>query len=321
MGLMGFLSKGSSELPAALDMAQGDPDATRLRGDLTRGNWKGAHEFLKSLTNPDDLDFYIESLARWPGRPGWIPRWQKGEPDSAITAMISGVHNIEWAWEARGGGSAESVSDEGFQGFVSRMSEGEIDLLKASYLDPKCPVPWAHLVATAFPLGADDAETAKRFASAIALHPHYRLAHSRRLYSLCAKWGGSHEAMFKFARDARNTAPDGSLLHGIIAEAHIERWLACYMERDEERGRQYFTQKSVQAELEDAWQHSLRSRALMKTKRINEDRNRFAFCFHMTGEKAKAKEEFRAIGPNVTEFPWTFLGAPIEKFAAARAEN
>ena len=49
------------------------------------------------------------------------------------------------------------------------------------------------------------------------------------------------------------------------------------------------------------------------------DRNSFAFCFWLAGDRARAAEEFHRIGPYMSELPWGFLrGGSLAGFTRAR---
>jgi hypothetical protein len=129
------------------------------------------------------------------------------------------------------------------------------------------------------------------------------------LQGFARKWGGSHEAMFQFARWASGQAPDGHSAHKFIAIAHIEMWL------DAEHGepqQTYFHAESVKQEVMAAARRSILSPNYFRNGTLLSwpERNIFAFCFRLMREYGAQLEQMRLIGPHVTEDPWNYQGRP-----------
>jgi hypothetical protein len=299
-----------------IDRAQGDPAGQRLREELARDNWPAASQLLGAISDPDDRYFYVNLCADWPGRPGWIDQWIAGEPASATPLLVRGAHAIFWAWEARGSARAEHTPQEAFQVFWQRLELAEASLGEAAARAPEDPTPWVYLLTSCFGLQLGLEELRGRFQQAVARHPWHRAAHLQMLNGLCAKWGGSHELMFNFARDAGAQAPPGGPLPVLVAAAHVERWLA--MEGEEQT--RYFEQPQVLAEISAAADRSVRHPAFRSQPGWPHTRNVFAFCFALGDDFGAARQQFDAIGDLVTRDPWQYLSGsdPAGVFLAHR---
>jgi hypothetical protein len=117
-------------------------------------------------------------------------------------------------------------------------------------------------------------------------------ASTQALQGLGRKWGGSHEAIFEFARWASGQAPDGHSGHKLIALAHIEMWL------DAEKGepqRTYFVAKPVKQEVMAAARRSILSPNYSRDGSVLSwpDRNIFAFCFRLMRDFGAQLEQMR----------------------------
>lgn len=302
-----------------LDPALGHSTTQRLREELTRGSWQGTESALEPLRDWDERAFVVGALSDWPGRPTWLDEWYRARARaSALPALVRGAHSIVWAWEARGSGVGSTVDREAAALFASRLDAAERDLMEVAQRDPEDPTPWALLIATGMGRSQGPAVLAKRFGQAVQRDPDHRAAHARMLVASTEKWGGSHAAMFAFAREAVARATPGSSLHTLVAWAHIERWLAHLGSGGAAVGKGYMGGASVRKELLAA-RDGLLGAPLQAPACEALDRNILAFALWLAGEKTLAAEELRAIGDRISRMPWGFLGEPLLAFARARA--
>ncbi len=301
-----------------LDPTLGDAYANRIRDELAAGEFAGAEALFASVEDPQDRTWYADVLSNWTNCPDWIDGWFQSQP-SAVSHLIRGVHALHWAWQARGFGYGETVRDEGWKLFFKRLERAEANLQMAARLAPEDPTPWAFLIRAArgAQLGTD--ETRRRFDEARRRAPEHRYAHSQMLQCGCAKWGGSHEQMFEFARQAVAKSRPGGPLHVLVAEAHIERWLAEWSDVGEDEAAGYFAEPSVKAAISKAARDALEAR-FTPTHDTVRTRNFFAFGLWRCGERDAAAVQFDAIGPWVTLEPWSYLGDAVQVFQAARRE-
>jgi hypothetical protein len=250
---MAFLRKKPAPAQAAAKPAEpsvpvphlcGDQWALAFEAQLGQGRWQEFHDFLGSLTDWELRQFYVFGLSGISGRPAWIDEWVAARPRSSLPMLFRGAHGINWAWEARGSARAKYVKEDAWPLFHGRLVEADRDLAKAAALDDRDPAPYAMSTITARGLSLGQEEVKRRFEQAHIRNPLHQPACSSALQGFARKWGGSHEAMFQFARWAAGQAPDGHRAHRLIALAHIEMWL------DGEKGeaqQPYFLAEPAQA--------------------------------------------------------------------------
>ena len=309
----------SSRVALTLDPTAGDRRLKTLRGELRTGQWLEVKRHLDSLSDPDERTRLIEVLAEGPGELP-LAGWVAAEPESSLPLLLRARNRIYWAWEARGSGTADTVSASGANAFLDRLELAEDDLEAAAALDPKDPTPHAFGLITARGLGIPLAEARARFARAQGARPDHLLAHQALLVRLCEKWGGSHEAMFAHAREATAQAGPGSRLHALIPMAHAERWLFGYAFDEDESFARYFERPEVIEEIEAAHEACF-ARGRKQARLVDlELRNHFAFALWLGKRGGKARRELQEIGTHFTQLPWGFLDAPDRAFARARGE-
>jgi hypothetical protein len=299
------------------DVAFGDAGAASLRAAVAAGKWREAQDVLEGCRDWGERGFLVDVLASIPGRPPCFDEWIDAAPGSAVALLASGAHGVSWAWEARSARVAALVSKSAATTFFARLTTADSELERAVALDPADPTPWALMTVTGRGLELELDQVRERFEQAVRRDPGNRRAHAGMLTALCWKWLGSHEQMFDFAHATSACAPEGSGLHALVAQAHVERWLAFGME-DEAQGKGgYFAQPEVHGEVQWAWDQSVASPEHRESRYTPHDRNHFAFCFWKAGDKVRAAAELRAIGRKATKMPWGLDGDP--KSAHARA--
>jgi hypothetical protein len=133
-----------------------------------------------------------------------VAAMEDGEP--WVRQVLAGNLCINLAWEARGGGWAYKVTQEGWEGFRKNMATARKHLLKACELSPDAPEGPSAMIplAMADPAGPDDTPR-YWFDRAVAAQFNYIPAYSSLLWSLRPRWGGSHDAMYKFGLECAAT--------------------------------------------------------------------------------------------------------------------
>jgi TPR repeat protein len=130
---------------------------------------------------------------------------------------------IDWAWEARGSGYANTVSEEGWALFGRRLRRARADLERAATLDPTLAPAYARLITVGMGLSLEPAEGLVYFEKAVKADPTYIDAYTRQLTSMMPKWGGDEEAMWAFVKASQAAQPAEPALHVLTPEAHLER--------------------------------------------------------------------------------------------------
>jgi hypothetical protein len=185
-----FRRRRASVESLMVDPAQGDPVAARLIAAGKQGDWRTLSELLSTVEHPDDHLFYVRMAAQNPGVERWIDDWVAAEPRSALPLLVKGAHAIDWAWEARGGGRANTVTDDGWKLFFKRLRLAEDCLDEVTERAPDSPTPWSFLVilGRGRQLGTD--ETRRRFEEVRRRYRWHVEAHEQMLRS-CVRSGAA----------------------------------------------------------------------------------------------------------------------------------
>jgi hypothetical protein len=293
----------------------GDPDAQRFKRELAHGRWQEFHDFLEGTTDWATRHWYVLQLSEISTRPIWADQWVAARPASAIPLLFRGSHAIKWAWQARGSGGASTVAREAWPVFRSRLVAANEDFSRAAAHDPRDPCPWAASLPAVRGLSLGQVEGRLRFEEAHRRDPWNLYACVDMIQLTAQKWGGSHEAMFEFARSASAQAPEGSSTHRVIPLAHIEKWLDL---RNARLGNHlYFRQAKVRSEIYAAAAKSIQSPRYRDGLPSWADRNAFAFCFDLMRDVTATREQMKIIGSRIT-YPWTMYPDAFVRVRRAR---
>lgn len=288
---------------ARVDPCWGDAVAQVWRERLARGEWQDLGSFLAGQADTERRDFYVEVLAETlADRPDWLDTWVEAQPGQALPLLVRGRHSIIWAWQARSERTASSVKADGARLFWERLERAETDLAEAARCAPDDAGPWVLLLTVARGLSQGVPRLHQLYAEAQQRCPWHQEAHRAMIQGLAAKWGGSTEEMFEFARDVSVRAPDGWGVHTVLAEAHIEGWL------EAEQKESYWQRPGVRAEILAAAARSIDVPHPRDSPWTRRNRNQFAFCYYRLKEHDRLSREFALIGPTVTS-PWTLFEA------------
>lgn len=295
-----------------LDPCLGDPTARRLYDALENREWSAARAVLAAAEHPDDRAFYLDVCGAVPGVQAWIGHHTADD----LAQLVRGAHAVHWAWAARGGYRSQYTSRDRFELFFERLRLAESYLYDVISRDPDEVSAWAFLIRTArgLQLPLDDGEF--RYREATTRHPSHWKANHEWMQTLCKKWFGSDESMHQFARDTATRSPDGSMVHALVALAHLE--ITVELGANQTTG--YMTQPTVRADLRTAAEYSIWHPAADLRPGSAAALNIFAVAFSLSEDPAAAGAVFRQLGDRPTEQPWGYLGGdPGQRFLEARS--
>lgn len=262
-----------------------------------------------------DRAYIAEACADWERPPVWLETWRLAAPDAFEVHLVSGIHSVKRAWDARGGG----WQPKNYGLFQSRLIEAEQSLHRATELRPDDPTAWAWLIYAGKGRGHELEALYEIFKQAIRRSPFFRPAHTFFLDALAPKWGGSRAKMLEFARKSSARAPAGASVHSIVAEAHIE--MGCDLERSKESTvAEYLQQMGVQQELREANNRAFRPGGIAPDMDMPRARAWFAYALWQAGLRDEAAEHLRIIG---TDSAWGLFGPnlPFWKSSVKRARK
>lgn len=220
-------------------------------------------------------------------------RWVAQRPKSHFAHAAYGNILIDEAWQARGGGWANTVTPEGWRLFEERLKKAREELEYAYELDPSDPIPPAHLITVAKGLSLDRSEMEKQFQRGIAVSPDECLLYEKKLGYLMPKWAGTEEEMFDFAREVATNSPPDSLAPLILVQAHWEIF------NRSNKDRRYFQQPEVWNEMKGVY-----SRLCDKFPEAKERRNWFALTAFYAEDYETAARQLQIIGEDWIPSVW-----------------
>jgi tetratricopeptide (TPR) repeat protein len=222
-----------------------------------------------------------------------LKTWLTQQSSSHFANACLGIIFINYAWYARGGGFANTITEEGGRLFEERLLTAKEYLEKAYSLDPSDPHVPAKLITVATGLGLERNEMEKQFQRAISADSTDHQAYFNKLQYLMPKWHGSKEEMFFFARESAKKAPQGSRISGILLTAHWEMYF-----RSGENA-SYFRDPYIWKEMKEVYQTLTKSFPEAKTTH-----NWFARTAYLAGDHGVAREELKIIGDDWDKDVW-----------------
>jgi len=154
--------------------------------------------------------------------------------DPWIAAVVRGAHHIFAAWDARGGGWASTVTDQGWKGFQTNLDLARTCLTEAHRLHPEYPEAATLMISVSMGSPEGAGEERAWFDRAVAAQLDYSPAYASLAWALRPRWGGSHEQMLALARECLATRRFDTLVpsiyFGIIKEirSELEDWKEIY---------------------------------------------------------------------------------------------
>jgi hypothetical protein len=296
------LRKRSSPAPAVRPPFPSDPTL----GVVAAGEAMAAVElgdfgrFRAALVAPRswaDRECVLDAVAGMKGRPPALDYWVEATGGDPLALLARGAHGVGWAWQARTGALASGVSRQQFELFWDRLRMAEADLYAVAAAQPGDPLCWSHLINAGTGLQVPQPELTLRLQEALRRAPGLFFVHTSYLQAISAKWGGSHEQMFGYARSVASQVGPGSALEALVAIAHIERAL-------HERSTFYFSGE-VSAEL-----HALAAKTF--TPGFPDDasgvlaRNVMAVAMAKCRDLLAAQQQLVALRGRLSAFPWHY---------------
>lgn len=252
---------------------------------------------LQVLDDAESADQWIERLWRW---------YRENREFHATNALACGL--VKYAWLKRGNGLAGEIPERRAQVFRESLAEAERLIDKALATQPDDVDLLCLRLITARGLGLEAGRSWERFRALIAIDGgHYR-GHLAMLENLKAKWGGSHEAMFQFARSRAKQMPDGHPLRALVVFAHFEMRNARFWQ-DDQNADEYFLAPAIGEEIEQAWNESVNSPQFRDESRVDELCNLFAAALYLAGRHDSARMALGLMDGQCLEMPWRTMGA------------
>jgi hypothetical protein len=173
----------------------------------------------------------------------------KNWPDSSVAYFIKGKFHYKFAWRARGGGYANSVTTEGWQGFNKELAVAEAAFRKAWSLNPKDARIPTEMIEMAVSQQKDRKEMELWFQRAMQLDTNNYAACANKLRYLSPKWYGSCEDMVAFGHECISSNWGGRVPL-IVVDAYYD----CAQFMDEQARAAYWHQPDVWPDIKSAYE-------------------------------------------------------------------
>jgi hypothetical protein len=289
----------------------GDPAVHAWHTRLANGDHAGFRAYLTAEQDMDRRDVVLRAVFdALPGRAEWADRWVEEEPSNPLPYCVRGVNLTAWAWHARTRAQAHEVSAEQFNHFFARLHPAWRDFETAMSLAPGDGSPYALALDAAKGLELGTERGLSLYRAAQERRPWQPAAHRSIIQLLAPKWSHSSTEMWDLARSVTSSAPAGSPVHAVIADAHVEMFM-------DSEDQSYWASSGVRAEVVDAATRSIDLAREDTSFPMVRARSSFVYCFAAVGERARAKREFEILGP-VVGGPFLFSGSPIRMAALCR---
>ncbi len=280
----------------------GDEEAAHLRAALERGDVAPVERAFHNA-DADRREFLVHTLTL--GSPPLQPieSWPEAAPSSAVAFLFRGSQRVSAAWDARGSDRAHTVGKRQWDAFFDGLGQAEQDLDRALDLGAGSTA-WSILLVSGRGLQLSTGEKWARYRRATESGGAMAYAADQHLQSLCAKWSGSHEEMFAFARETSAQVPDGDPRHRLVPSAHFERAIDFDKERDRER---YRSDAAVQDEILAAANRSVFFVVESNTPQHTVTLNWFAFAAGYFHRPDIARPLLEQVGRSPTPEPWDYF--------------
>lgn len=136
--------------------------------------------------------------------PSWKPLfddWVRSVPDSWVPLTARAAYFKASGWKARGSKAAKDTTDEQFRRMVDDFLLAVRDLEASLRIRPRQLYAYVILMEISRNLGDRDRD-ARLAKKALGLYPDSYLVRHRHMISLTPRWGGTYEAMERFARES-----------------------------------------------------------------------------------------------------------------------
>lgn len=145
----------------------------------------------------------------------------EGYADRSSLLTAEGCLWINYAWDARGSGWGNTVSDDNSGLFENRLARAQTVLTKAWNLDHDNAWAAKFMITVCRGRGLSRAIMEKWFKAAVAADPDAFAAYAEKLEYLEPKWCGSPDDMLSFGRECMAFLPDDSERRLTLVAVHL----------------------------------------------------------------------------------------------------
>ena len=262
--------------------------AASFRRDKSR--WNGGGWKLRTLYTALDAPHQTEpdTVAHL----DLLRQWMQQRPESVTARVALATSLTRWAWVARGGGYANTVSAEGWKLFDQRIAEAQAVLQGSRDMRTLCPQWFSEEMVVGLAQGWDEHKMTELFDRAVQFEPEYQYFYKQRTNYLLPKWYGKPNDATDFAKSAADHlgADMGDYVYWEIASVILHRGSTDLTP---------FVKQLDWARIQRGYQ--------TLNQRFHADRtqkNQLAFMAYKFNDNAIAQQQFASIGNEWTRGVW-----------------
>jgi hypothetical protein len=291
----------------------GDALLTAAKQDVVIGRWEGVRQLLRDTgTEWVPRGHRIRLLALACANTSISESWLAAEPRSADALVLRAATETARAFYLAIAAGRGAPIDQ------NRINDAVMACLRAAEAYPEDPTPWISLIALArlYPTGVRRQELGRWWDELYERDPYSVEGHIQVLHYYSARWHGTHDLMYDFARDAADVAPPGSALPVLVQVARVEEYR--YM-LDEAQGRQdalagigrHWNHDEAVNDVRRTWQ-----RWIVEGPDETVEPGEVHQLNHLTHAACYAEVPditaalFRLLGRRATRTPWSYTGDP-----------
>jgi len=258
-------------------------DLRHSRERFSGGQWK-LRAFYQGLDKPhvtdkDDVD-HLEHLRHW--------MTQRPESITARVALATSL--TRWAWVARGNGTADKVTEEGWTLFNQRIAEAKSVLDNSRNMHVMCPQWFSEMMTVGLAQGWSQRQVEENFQRGIQFEPEYYYLYRQYANYLLPKWYGKQSDAATFAATSadRLGGDRGDILYYQISTVLVRR------------GNGSFRVDGID------WPRIQRGALLLNQQygHVHSLHNELAFMAYKFNDPETAKKYFALIGDNWARGVW-----------------
>ncbi|HXT12992.1 MAG TPA: hypothetical protein VN873_15630 [Candidatus Angelobacter sp.] len=171
-------------------------------------------------------------------------------PHTAAAYYLKARFYYRFAWQARGGGYANSVTEEGWKGFKENLAIADAAYRKAWSLNPKDVRIPTQMIEMTVSEQLDRKEMEQWFQRAMRLNTNNYDACSEKLRYLRPEWYGSRDDMLAFGRECAASTTWGGRVPLILVDAHYD----CAVSLPQEDRAAYWKQPDVWPDIQSSYE-------------------------------------------------------------------
>jgi hypothetical protein len=177
---------------------------------LPSGYWT-LDDFYSDLSDVERSD----SDRKWQEYFSLLDAWIKASPQSPTPKIAKAGALVDYAWKARGGGYANTVSDDGWRLMKERLQQADELLKAANALPVKCPHMYYEWQTVALGQGWELKQYDHLIADAQKNYPTYAPALMHKTYFVQPRWHGKEGDAETFMKQAADKVggTDGDILY------------------------------------------------------------------------------------------------------------